>query len=112
MLPVESVRRGRGWRAVALHFPTAGRWLAWLPGPSLDGNPVLWREWHRNRPSRMSRFLWGLYWLVAIAGLGIGIGNAIAYGMDTASSEMVLITSLVMQSFLGMLLLSCQRRPR
>ena len=23
----------------------------WLPGPSLDGNPVLWREWHRNAPS-------------------------------------------------------------
>ncbi|AGA27118.1 hypothetical protein Sinac_2826 [Singulisphaera acidiphila DSM 18658] len=22
------------------------------PSPSLDGNPVLWREWHRNRPSR------------------------------------------------------------
>src|SRR5262249_32553430 len=23
-----------------------------LPGPSLDGNPVLWREWHRSLPSR------------------------------------------------------------
>jgi ABC-type transport system involved in multi-copper enzyme maturation permease subunit len=23
-----------------------------LPGPSLDRNPVLWREWHRTRPSR------------------------------------------------------------
>ncbi len=27
-----------------------GRLLRWLPGPSLDGNPVLWREWHRSRP--------------------------------------------------------------
>ena len=26
-----------------------------LPGPSLDFNPVLWREWHRNRPSRWAR---------------------------------------------------------
>ena len=25
----------------------------WL-SPSLDGNPVLWREWHRSRPSRSS----------------------------------------------------------
>jgi ABC-type transport system involved in multi-copper enzyme maturation permease subunit len=35
--------------------------LRWWPGPSLDGNPVLWREWHRNRPSRTTRIVWGLY---------------------------------------------------
>lgn len=35
-----------------------------LPGPSLDGNPVLWREWHRNRPSRWSVSILGLFlWL-------------------------------------------------
>jgi ABC-type transport system involved in multi-copper enzyme maturation permease subunit len=33
----------------------------WWPGPSLDTNPVLWREWHRNRPSRATRIVWGLY---------------------------------------------------
>src|SRR5579864_845459 len=32
-------------------FPT-------LTGPSLDGNAVLWREWHRNRPSRLARYIW------------------------------------------------------
>ena len=32
-----------------------------LPGPSLDANPVPWREWHRTRPSRMMRVAWGLY---------------------------------------------------
>src|SRR5262249_28570934 len=32
-----------------------------LPSPSLDGNPVLWREWHRRRPSRWSVAVWGLY---------------------------------------------------
>ena len=26
-------------------------WLPRLPAPSLDGNPVLWREWHRSQPS-------------------------------------------------------------
>src|SRR5262249_41939893 len=36
-------------------------WTRWLPGPSLDGNPVLWREWHRRRPSRWSRVVWGLF---------------------------------------------------
>ena len=32
-----------------------------LPSPSLDGNPVLWREWHRRRPSRWSVAVWGLF---------------------------------------------------
>jgi ABC-type transport system involved in multi-copper enzyme maturation permease subunit len=36
-------------------------WLPRLPGPSLDGNPVAWREWHRMRPSRMMRVAWALY---------------------------------------------------
>jgi ABC-type transport system involved in multi-copper enzyme maturation permease subunit len=37
-----------------------------LPGPSLEGNPVAWREWHRSRPSLMMRVAWGLY---AVLGL-------------------------------------------
>src|SRR6516164_891085 len=32
-----------------------------LPSPSLDGNPVLWREWHRRQPSRWSVAVWGLF---------------------------------------------------
>ncbi len=32
-----------------------------LPGPSMDFNPVAWREWHRTRPSLMMRVAWGLY---------------------------------------------------
>src|SRR6516165_565962 len=36
----------------------AKRLQRWLPGPSLDRNPVLWREWHRKRPSRWVRFAW------------------------------------------------------
>jgi ABC-type transport system involved in multi-copper enzyme maturation permease subunit len=33
----------------------------WLPGPSLDSNPVLWREWHRTTASRWVRLVWFLY---------------------------------------------------
>jgi ABC-2 family transporter protein len=33
-------------------FGLVARFRRWLPGPSLDRNPVLWREWHRSRPSR------------------------------------------------------------
>ncbi|WP_435018680.1 ABC transporter permease [Tundrisphaera sp. TA3] len=36
-----------------------------LPSPSLDFNPVLWREWHRRRPSRWTVFIWGLYGLAS-----------------------------------------------
>ncbi len=41
-----SVEKSRGPRLGLI-----GRIDAWLPGPSLDRNPVLWREWHRSRPS-------------------------------------------------------------
>jgi ABC-type transport system involved in multi-copper enzyme maturation permease subunit len=108
VLPAEAVRRGWKWRALSLHFPTVRGWLARLPGPSLEGNPVLWREWHRSRPSRMARILWGTFWVGSIAGVGIGIANAIEYGMDTPSGGFVLTISLVMQSFLGMMMLSSQ----
>jgi hypothetical protein len=33
----------------------------YLPGPPLDGNPVLWREWHRKRPSRWTGRFWTAY---------------------------------------------------
>jgi ABC-type transport system involved in multi-copper enzyme maturation permease subunit len=108
VLPVEVVRPARKWRALSSRFPDPRRWLAWLPGPSLDGNPVLWREWHRSRPSRMTRVLWGAYWFGSIAAVGFGVANAIAYGMDTPSGGFVLIMSMLMLSFLGMLLLSGQ----
>jgi ABC-type transport system involved in multi-copper enzyme maturation permease subunit len=50
-------RKAPGW---------LGRQLQRLPGPSLDGNPVLWREWHRQ-PSRRSVILWRVYGWLATA---------------------------------------------
>ncbi len=40
------------------------REVRWWPGPSLDANPVLWREWRRNRPGRIVRILWRIYVVV------------------------------------------------
>jgi ABC-type transport system involved in multi-copper enzyme maturation permease subunit len=69
-------RASRRWR---LHWPIdperlgqRGRWLVRLhqvyrrvvPGPSLDRNPVLWRECQRKRPSRWGLVLWGTYALL------------------------------------------------
>ena len=52
----ESKRRGgpSGWRLPRV-------------GPSLDFNPVLWREWHGRRPSRWVRVVWGVYVVLALA---------------------------------------------
>jgi ABC-type transport system involved in multi-copper enzyme maturation permease subunit len=36
-----------------------------LPRPSLDWNPVFWREWHRGKPSRASRAIVALYFALA-----------------------------------------------
>lgn len=53
-----------------------------LPGPSLDGNPVLWREWHRARSPRLSLLLFVLVaaTIVASAARAIEIWNVgVAY---------------------------------
>jgi ABC-type transport system involved in multi-copper enzyme maturation permease subunit len=64
-------------RAVAVrqsHLPSRRRrrwprfleWMRvsrWLPGPALDFNPVLWREWRHKRPSRWVQGVWLVYGL-------------------------------------------------
>jgi hypothetical protein len=58
---------GQGEATRRAHRPAAARrgplarLVRLLPSPSLDGNPVLWREWHRRRPSRWSVAVWGLF---------------------------------------------------
>jgi ABC-type transport system involved in multi-copper enzyme maturation permease subunit len=44
-----------------------------LPSPPLDANPVLWREWHRNRPSRWGRMIGGLFVTLAAFFSGVAI---------------------------------------
>ncbi len=56
-----------------------GRLVRRLPGPSLDGNPVLWREWHRARPSR---------WLLLLVLIVGGTATILcAYAASTAWTE-------------------------
>jgi ABC-type transport system involved in multi-copper enzyme maturation permease subunit len=81
------------WRTRAVAIRQTGRlarsrqpprfWRHRVPGPSLDANPVLWREWHRNRPSRWSGLVWILYLSLAalfsvLAALG-GDGGVTAW---------------------------------
>ncbi len=68
-------RKGRriGW---------VGRLSRWLPGPSLDGNPVLWREWHRSRPSRWTTILVVLVGGSTGAACAVGAVFALIQGLD------------------------------
>ena len=51
------VPRGNLWRMLARNVP----WLT----PSLDDNPVVWREWYRGRPSRWRVVLTAIYVIVS-----------------------------------------------
>jgi ABC-type Na+ efflux pump permease subunit len=76
-----------------------------MPGPTLDGNPVLWREWHRNRPSRMARWLWrGLYvvtWTLAFWGV-----IAILIGFNGIVNDVAFDIALMIQLFFGFLMVA------
>ena len=76
-----------------------------LPSPSLDGNPVLWREWHRRRPSRWSFAVWGLFgvlsggfstWAIvdSLDGAGpAGEQGAVINGLQVAAGLLLLSVS-------------------
>ncbi len=53
----------RSWRFFAPNGVLGSRLarLSEAVGPTLDFNPVLWREWHRNRPSGWSRAVAALF---------------------------------------------------
>jgi ABC-type transport system involved in multi-copper enzyme maturation permease subunit len=84
-------RRGRGRR-----LDLARR----LPGPSLDFNPVFWREWHRNRPSRWASAVGVLYValasvfsLVAVVGGGGQVVPAWVNGLQVSIGLLLLSVS-------------------
>src|SRR5262249_41573244 len=62
--------------------------VAWhvFPAPSLDCQPVLWREWHRNQPTIWGASIWAMYFLSAFGftvlaicqSPGVGLGRDIA----------------------------------
>jgi hypothetical protein len=46
--------------------------------PSRDSDPVLWRQWHRNRPSRQARIVVALYVALAATFSVVAIASALA----------------------------------
>jgi ABC-type transport system involved in multi-copper enzyme maturation permease subunit len=78
------------------------RWWRGLPGPSLDGNPVFWREWYRSKPSPILRMVWVLYSAMGITWVVLAL-RSVASGSTNA--DMIAIMN-VFQVGLGLLLLS------
>jgi ABC-type transport system involved in multi-copper enzyme maturation permease subunit len=92
--------RRRGWFGPRLRRPA---WFPHLPGPSLDGNPVLWREWHRSKPTGFLRMAWVLY-----GGLGLlwVVFSLRLAPMATPNFVVLNATATMYQVSVGLLLLS------
>jgi ABC-type transport system involved in multi-copper enzyme maturation permease subunit len=109
MRPV--ARRGTDDHRRGPRLGWAGRIARWLPGPALDGNPVLWREWHRSRPSR-----WVTILIVVgggLTGLAVLVGGvtALTHGLDPRPGppEPAILAGLcaaLLQLIFGLLMLS------
>jgi ABC-type Na+ efflux pump permease subunit len=86
-----------------------GRITRFLPAPSLDRNPVLWREWHRARPSVWMSLILTL--LMGTTGV-LCLAGAIAfwkYGADYrpgAYWQIAGVCSYVLHVIFGLMILS------
>ncbi|QEH34251.1 ABC-2 family transporter protein [Aquisphaera giovannonii] len=80
---------------------------SWWPAPSLDDNPVLWREWRINRPAWYARAIFALFALLLAVSMGVGLyemawlGNGWFEGTSNPFIEWV----SVLAALLGLLLL-------
>jgi ABC-type transport system involved in multi-copper enzyme maturation permease subunit len=103
--------RSEATRRTGMRATKVSSWIsrarAWVearrPGPSLDDDPVLWREWRRGRPSRLARIIWGSYFALALAGTGWSVLLAVTSGGFDADT--VGLVSGVQATF-GLLLVS------
>jgi ABC-type transport system involved in multi-copper enzyme maturation permease subunit len=88
-----------------------GRLTRWMPGPSLDGNPVLWREWRRSRPSP-----WMVILLLLVGGstgiacavgtIDVWYGGVVTPGTMPARAVLAGIVGYELQVIFGLLMLS------
>ena len=74
------------------------------PTPQLDGNPVLWREWSRNQPSKLARRLWAALLVLIWLSMALGTYEAITEGMSSSTNGFGFGFMLLL--LFGMLMLS------
>ncbi len=112
MLTIRTMRpstiRGRGRVATIAGIGVLGRMLRWLPGPSLDRNPVLWREWHRSRSPRVALLLGVLIVMTTVA---CGFEAFVVWndGVDWGGASLSVaggVYSYMLQVIVGLMVLS------
>ncbi len=96
---IRQASRAAGTRATKIAVRRRGLLFR---GPSLDANPVLWREWRRRRPSSWSRWIWGAYVLLALGFSVLAVAEALSKGGFRDLTSIV----VTLQSVAGLLLLS------
>jgi ABC-type transport system involved in multi-copper enzyme maturation permease subunit len=97
-------------RRLAARLALPFRWMSQLrftlpalPGPTLDSNPVLWREWRRAAPSRFARLAWAVFAVIALASTVIAVVNGLAATGRRSGSMAAWVNAL--QVSVGLLLL-------
>jgi ABC-type transport system involved in multi-copper enzyme maturation permease subunit len=86
-----------------------GRLIRWLPGPGLDNNPVLWREWHRSRPSPWMMGLVVLLGLTTFLACVLGAVSVWAGGIKSGRPQVgvgIGVFGSMLQVVFGLLMLS------
>ena len=82
----------------------------WLPGPRLDWNPVLWREWHRSRPSLwmlvLLALLMGTTGVLCIVGAVLSWKDGANFGPSTSTWQMAGVFSYLLHVIFGLLMLA------
>jgi ABC-type transport system involved in multi-copper enzyme maturation permease subunit len=108
MRPVSSRGTYEGKRARGLGW--MGRINRWLPGPTLDGNPVLWRECRRARQSTWVAALMVMLLVTTTAACFYGAFSVWKYGTPagrrTDAGVIAGILGEILQVLFGLLFLS------
>jgi len=109
MRPVACRSGGKTQRGA--RFGVLGLLSRAFPGPSLDGNPVLWREWHRLRPSAWMIAIGVFIWTTTTVTCAIGAYSAWRHGISgpgpgLAAAQMAGVFAYIILILLGLLMLS------
>ena len=95
---------GRQQKTMRRRFPELKRIFPSWPSPTLDGNPVMWREWHRGQPSKLGRRLWAVLLLICWSLVAWGTYKSITDGEGQPGRSMS--SGYVLMLMFGMLMLS------
>jgi ABC-type transport system involved in multi-copper enzyme maturation permease subunit len=95
---------GRSQKAYRRRLPELARLFPSWPTPQLDGNPVLWREWSRNQPSRLARRLWAVLFLIIWTSMAWGTYESISDGTNQSANGFGF--GMMILLMFGMLMLS------